>query len=535
MIDSSAAGSAGHAGSADHADHADYFAWLADAPEPDWADHPVYATMLSAGQRLQELLAMPPAARPSAELASFDPHTLTDAERIDLLTMIQQHQNWLQAIKAPVLAAIEQADSSRLQLSQDSVSLALNIPVPTAHTELRIATSLTRELPKTLSLLHAGQISGKHAQLIVETAWKLPPELLDRYEDRVLARAATQTVPLLRRSITRAALALDPAGAQERHQRARQTRAVTLTAQDDGMAQLQALLPAEDAQAIHARLTAAASLLPASDPRSMDQKRADLFLDAILTGIPDGALPEAPGRRPSIQVVVSADTLLKLDDQPADLAGYGPITAETARRLAADQSGTWRRLLTDPETGALLDISQNRYRPSQYLRDYVDARDGICCFPTCHQPGYRCHYEHIEPYLQGGPTCRCNGALACARHNNCKIATAWNYTLNNDLSFTWTTPTGHSYTSQPPQRWVRPTETSDTPPPPPAQLTPEQWWAREDADYDRLRQRLRSDLQQATDADDRAAITAAKAAASRAGQLRRCQLEHRADPNQPPF
>ena len=30
---------------------------------------------------------------------------------------------------------------------------------------------------------------------------------------------------------------------------------------------------------------------------------------------------------------------------------HGPITAETARRLAADS--TWRRLLTDPATGAL--------------------------------------------------------------------------------------------------------------------------------------------------------------------------------------
>ena len=90
----------------------------------------------------------------------------------------------------------------------------------------------------------------------------------------------------------------------------------------------------------------------------MDQKRADLLVDAVLSGLPVDGLPVLQGRRPSINVVVSADTLFGLDDQPAHLTGYGPITAESARRLAADRSGTWRRLLTDPDTGALLDISE---------------------------------------------------------------------------------------------------------------------------------------------------------------------------------
>jgi hypothetical protein len=90
--------------------------------------------------------------------------------------------------------------------------------------------------------------------------------------------------------------------------------------------------------------------------------------------LPEHALPTVQGRRPAINVVVSADTLLGLDDQPGHLTGYGPITAETARRLAADQSGTWRQLLTDPDSGALLDISKDRYRPPQRLRDYLAAR-----------------------------------------------------------------------------------------------------------------------------------------------------------------
>jgi hypothetical protein len=172
------------------------------------------------------------------------------------------------------------------------------------------------------------------------------------------------------------------------------------------------------------------------------------------------------GRRPAIQVVVSADTLLGLDDQPAQLTGYGPITAQTARRLAADQSGTWRRLLTDPDTGALLDISPHRYRTGQRLRDYLAARDDVCVFPTCQQPGYRCEVDHTLPYNQGGTTTRRNLALTCRRHNQAKAGTGWTYRHNPDGSYTWTTNTGHHYTSPATRPWsTDDPPVADDPPP----------------------------------------------------------------------
>ena len=116
--------------------------------------------------------------------------------------------------------------------------------------------------------------------------------------------------------------------AEQRHQRALADRMVGYLPGEDGMASLSVVLGAPEAQLIYTRLTAAATLLPADDPRTMDQKRADLFVDAVLSGLPVEGLPMLQGRRPAIQVVVSADTLLSLDDQPAQLTGYGPITAQ---------------------------------------------------------------------------------------------------------------------------------------------------------------------------------------------------------------
>jgi hypothetical protein len=56
------------------------------------------------------------------------------------------------------------------------------------------------------------------------------------------------------------------------------------------------------------------------------------------------------GRAASVNVTVPLSSLIGIDDSPAELAGYGPIPADVARRIAAH--GAWGRLLTDPATGA---------------------------------------------------------------------------------------------------------------------------------------------------------------------------------------
>jgi Domain of unknown function (DUF222)/HNH endonuclease len=418
----------------------------------DWPDELTSAELLACA------LGEHPAFRSGAELDRIDPAELSGGEQVDLLAVLEEQRRWFEAAQLRVLAGIKADDDSNLGLGQEGVSLALQLPVGTVQTRLAQADTLVRQLPATLAAVAAGSLSAGHANVLVEALWRLPADsvLPAALEDAVLPpvlAAGCVTVPQLKRRVRRAVLALDPCTAEQRHQRALAERRVEYHPGEDGMASLTALLPAPEAQLIFTRLTAATDLLPAEDPRSRDQQRADLLTDAILSGLPLDALPTVQGRRPAIQVTVSADTLLGLDDQPAQLTGYGPITADTARRLAADTSGTWRRLLTDPDTGALLDISQNRYRPPQLLRDYLAARDDTCAFPTCQQPGYRCEPDHTVPFDQGGPTTRNNLALTCRRHNRAKAGTGWSYRHNPDGSYTWTTNTGHHYTSPTSRPW----------------------------------------------------------------------------------
>jgi len=431
---------------------------------------------LSGGELLACVQGEHPSFRLGAELDRIDPGSLSAAGRVDLLVVLEEQRRWFEAAQLRVLAAMQEQDTSRLGLAQESVSLALQVSLRAAQHKLAQAHTLVSELPRTLAAVSAGMMSGEHARVVAEAVWRLPadPLLPPALEEAALPPLLTGrcvTVPQFRRRVRRAVMTLDPVTAEQRHQRALADRTVGYSPGEDGMAMLPVVLGAPEAQLIYGRLTAAATLLPATDPRTMDQKRADLLVDAVLTGLPVEGLPVLQGRRPAINVVVAADTLLNLDDQPAHLTGYGPITAQTARRLAADESGTWRRLLTDPDAGALLDISEHRYRPAQRLRDYVSARDDICAFPTCNQPGYRCEYEHIQPYRAGGTTSRRNGALACRRHNRTKAAgTGWHYRRNPDDTFTWTTDTGHSYTSGRRTMWSG----EPQPPPRPAKPTPPQ-------------------------------------------------------------
>ncbi|MEO7262809.1 MAG: DUF222 domain-containing protein [Jatrophihabitantaceae bacterium] len=159
---------------------------------------------MPAAERLIQLLELPPAARPTGEIALFEPRRLSPGARIDLLTLLEQQKHWLDSVQQRVLAEIDAADASELGLSQEAVSLAVGVPTRTAQTKLKTASLLVRELPDTLALLHAGKISYRHAEVICEQVWSLPADLMADFEALALARADDQTIGQLRQAARRA-------------------------------------------------------------------------------------------------------------------------------------------------------------------------------------------------------------------------------------------------------------------------------------------------------------------------------------------
>ncbi len=141
--------------------------------------------------------------------------------------------------------------------------------------------------------------------------------------------------------------------------------------------------------------------------------------------------------------------LLGLDEQPAELAGYGPIPASLAREIAAE--GTWRRLLTDPVSGTLLDYGRTTYISPVGLADFVRARDVYCRFATCQQRAATADLDHTITYEAGsGSISEHNLHASCRQHHRLKThASGWNVEQHPDGRVTSTTPAGHKYTSWP--------------------------------------------------------------------------------------
>jgi hypothetical protein len=156
--------------------------------------------------------------------------------------------------------------------------------------------------------------------------------------------------------------------------------------------------------------------------------------------------PVTPGK-PLIQVVMSHSTLIGADDAPAELVGHGPIPADLAREIAA--RGVWRRLVTDPLSGTVLDYGRTTYHPPAGLADHVRARDVHCRFPLCRRRAADAELDHIVAWADGGHTSENNLAACCLHHHKLKTHTGWKVQAHPDGRLTWTTPTGHRHTTTP--------------------------------------------------------------------------------------
>lgn len=128
----------------------------------------------------------------------------------------------------------------------------------------------------------------------------------------------------------------------------------------------------------------------------------------------------------------------------AELDGYGPITPDVARALAY-AGGTWQRLVTDPLSGALLDVGRHRYRPPAAIEDFVRLRDGSCVRAGCSSPARVCETDHVVPWSHGGVTSVATLACLCKREHIVKTSGAFQLHHEGAGSFIWTTPTGHTY------------------------------------------------------------------------------------------
>lgn len=129
------------------------------------------------------------------------------------------------------------------------------------------------------------------------------------------------------------------------------------------------------------------------------------------------------GIRPTVAVTVPVLTLLG-GDAPAELDGYGPIDADTARQLCAT-APSFLRILTHPHTGAILGVDRNRYTVPADLKAWLRLRDATCRFPGCARRATRCDLDHVTDWAHGGTTDQTNLIHLCRTHHRLRHTTRW--------------------------------------------------------------------------------------------------------------
>lgn len=406
----------------------------------------------------------PTAARPSTADQPSTPAVVADPlsgvaglDEEQLLTVIVDCERQVAALQAQQVAAMAALADARAGtllegFAQDEVALALTISPNAARQRVADAQTLARRLPDTLSALAGGALDYYRARCIVEAVTGLDDDVAAAVQARVLPGAAERTATQLRAALRRAVLASDPAGAEERHARAAAERRVDFHPDADGMAYLGVAAPADDTFAVYTAIDglARAARRSPGETRTLPQLRADTLADIARDILAAGgwrglALPRQR-HRAHLQVTVGADTLLGVSDEPGWLAGYGPISAPMARRIAAD--ATWQRILTDPVTGSLLDSGTASHDPGAVVEGHVLTRDQTCVNPVCSTPAASCDLDHTIPH-PAGPTAAGNLAPLC-RHTHRAKQAGFRLAQPEPGVFRWTTPTGRTYTRRPP-------------------------------------------------------------------------------------
>ena len=416
-------------------------------------------------EHVSELLRTIPGAATLARLSEIDPCTLSAADRINYLAALDRQDGWLYALRQRAIAAVAGLQPSEGEgplygvdeAEREDVSTALRLAPATAQSRIDIARTLVNNLPNTCSALATGEISAAHATVIAREAAiairnGAPDSVIFEVEQRAISFAELHTPGQVAARVRTDVAKAIPEEFEEITSRATALRRVSCYNEADGMSTVVAILPAADAQIVMNSIEAFIlrqdqlhlSQNKSDTDRTIDQKRADALSTICSNFLSEISETVTPQRRPlTVNVTVDLPTLLGLSENPGQLAGYGPIPASVARELASDAK--WKRFITEPQTGNLLDFGRESYEPPQHLKDFLIARDRTCRFPGCRRSALLSDLDHAESWESGGSTSPENIGALCRRHHRLKTHDGWRIQSFSDGSCTWTSPLGKEF------------------------------------------------------------------------------------------
>jgi len=356
------------------------------------------------------------------------------AEQLKLLVRIDELQLW----------KVADAESGGCRDCAQWMDRTLGICRITALEQLRVARAL-QDLAVIESLFALGKLSWSKVRELTRVA---DPACEQELVAAALELSASETVDLCQRwhhgdtdtgdpEDTEAARALQAFQKRSLTSRRRDacTTRITLDLPHDRAAEfLKALEAQEDVlkadqmveESSDAEPASEAVFKPASEPATARQLRADAAV--LMSARSLAHLGEAVASADRYRVFVNVDARVLAGDPMLDagvrsgtppgelpperpcIAGYGPIAAATARRLASQARLT---VISTDEEGDVVATGRDTRLFSPSAIRAITARDRCCQMPGCTRTRWL-QAHHVIPWSAGGETTIANGCLICA-------------------------------------------------------------------------------------------------------------------------
>lgn len=356
----------------------------------------------------------------------FDPADLSDEQLREFLPLAQFGINRLSAVMTRSVAA---GEARQVQRADGMVSMKTWL---TGHCRLsgREAAGLVRdgrrlvELPALAAAYSTGEVTAAHVATVTTavTPARIAVAAANGIDltttDAVLTEAARALGPEdTAKAVRHWVAGIDPDGALD--DAAGMTRVLRMAVSADGRIYLSGHLDAVGGETVHAALEALASAdRPAGDIRTHGERMGDAFVELARQALRSGRLPTVRGQAAQVRVTIDLMALCAERAAPGFAGGElpfaGPITPETARRLACDAGVV--RIITGPH-GLPIDVGREQRSATAAIRRALEVRDVHCVFAGCTAPASWCDVHHVQHWVYGGPTSCDNGALLCERHH----------------------------------------------------------------------------------------------------------------------
>ncbi|KAA9156762.1 DUF222 domain-containing protein [Amycolatopsis acidicola] len=369
--------------------------------------------------------------------------TLTADQTLEHLVAAQQEIGAAQGKMVRAMARLNQI-RRRDPTVADEISLELHITRHAATAQLAVADALVTRLPRTLAEIEAGNADLHTAGKVHEVTSALSDDKCLEVDVLLAPRLAGRDATQVRRAARDLVNRIDPDGATARATRRREDRRVRIVHEDNAMATLSAYLPVEAAAAGYTRIDRIArQRRTGGDERTLDQLRADIFTDVLLG-------KEHGGAAATVFLHVPIGTALGVTEHGAVLEGHGPIPGSIARDILNNPASVWKKVLTDPASGAVRDVGRKTRRPPAAVQDFVRARDRECGVRHCHRPAHHSHLDHTRRWRHRGSTSTRNLHALCPHHNRLREQPGWEVLFDDTTGETTiTTPAGRRYHDRP--------------------------------------------------------------------------------------